>query len=262
MKRNLFLIILLLSAGIGFSQSEKTIVSSSGFTNTENLIDGTSAFCYQYTGTTAEIVVKIDISYITSFTIDLRDNYASHVKFYVSPDNSAYNYIGEVYDDFGEFTFNVNKYASYIKIVTDRGPGDIDLIELTELYVSGTQSKVYFTYDDAGNRIARELIVSGIADLKNTPGGQPQKFNLGGGTDILLYPNPTSGLLNFEIVGTDIGDSPKVSIKIFSISGSLVHEEDRQSGTFTIDLTNKQNGTYLLDVNVNGKARHFTVIKQ
>ena len=74
----------MLMAGKGFSQGEKTIVSSSGFTNPENLIDGTSAFCYQYTGTTGEIIVKIDISYITSFTIDIRDNYASTVEFYVS----------------------------------------------------------------------------------------------------------------------------------------------------------------------------------
>jgi hypothetical protein len=262
MRRNLFLIILMLYAGIGFSQSEKSIVSSLGFTNPGAIIDGTSAFCYQYTGTTAEIVVKIDISYITSFTIDLRDNYASHVKFYVSPDNSAYNYIGEVYDDFGEFTFNVNKYASYIKIITDRGPGDIDVIELIELYVSGTQSKVYFTYDDAGNRIARELIVSGIVDLKSTSEEQPQKFKLGKNTDILLYPNPTSGLLNFEVAVPEAGTGLEISAKVYSVTGSLVHDEKFNASAFNIDLTEEQNGTYLLDLTVNGKEKHFTIIKQ
>lgn len=262
MKRNLFLIILLLYAGIGFSQAGKTIVSSSGFTNTENLIDGTSAFCYQYTGVQSEIVVKIDISYITNFTIDVRDNYARHIKFYVSPDNTTYTYIGEVYDDFGESTFGVNQYASYIKIITDSGAEDIDIIELTELYVSGTQSKVYFTYDDAGNRKTRELIVSGIVDLKNTSEEQPRKFNLDLNSNVLLYPNPTAGMLNFEVAAPEEGTELEISAKVYSVTGSLVRDEKFNTSAFNIDLTGEQNGTYMLDLTVNGKEKHFTIIKQ
>jgi hypothetical protein len=262
MRRNLFLIILMLYAGIGFSQSEKSIVSSLGFTNPGALIDGTSAFCYQYTGAHSEIVVKTDLFYMTSFTIDIHQNYSTYVRFYVSPDNKTYTYIGEVFDEFGEYTFNVGQDASFIKIVSDRGAGNMYVIELTELYVSGTQKKVYFTYDDAGNRKTRELIVSGIVDLKNTSEEQPQKFKLDGDTDILLYPNPTSGLLNFEVAVPEAGTGMEISAKVYSVTGSLVHDEKFNASAFNIDLTGEQNGTYLLDLTVNGKEKHFTIIKQ
>ena len=57
---------------------------------------------------------------MTNFTIDVGDNYESTLQFYVSADNNTYTYIGQVHDEYGEYTYTVDQYASYVKIISQR----------------------------------------------------------------------------------------------------------------------------------------------
>lgn len=123
--------------------------------------------------------------------------------------------------------------------------------------------EIRYGYDAAGNRISRYVVETKASeDIEEFADAEPQDFKLDENTDIRLYPNPTSGLLSFEVINPEMQDNPEIQIKVYSVSGSLIREEEYQSASFTIDISDEQNGTYLLDMKVNGKQQNFTIIKQ
>ena len=75
--------------------------------------------------------------------------------------------------------------------------------------------------------------------------------NVGGDISITAYPNPTSGAV------TITGLTPGKTIRIYSITGSLVGTYTAQEEKMTINLDNLNSGMYFL--NFEGKA--ITVIK-
>ncbi len=81
-------------------------------------------------------------------------------------------------------------------------------------------------------------------------------------TNILLYPNPTSGTLN---VSFELMKEENVSLQVYNILGQTVYAQNtgRQSGEVTkqIALTNATPGIYLLQITVGDKviAQRFVV---
>lgn len=121
--------------------------------------------------------------------------------------------------------------------------------------------EISYGYDAAGNRISRYVIETKSTEEKNEI-SEPEDFKLDEKTDIRLFPNPTVGLLSFEIINPEMQDNPDIQIKVYSVNGTLIREEEFLTSSFTIDISDEQNGTYLLDMKVNGKKQHFTIIKQ
>ncbi len=127
---------------------------------------------------------------------------------------------------------------------------------------NGFAQEIGYGYDAAGNRISRYLIPTPKSAGTDDEVASPQEFKLDKDTDIRLYPNPTSGILNFEVINPELEDNPNVQIKIYSVDGTLLREEEYLITAFTIDITGERNGTYLLDMQVNGKKQYFTIIKK
>ena len=65
-----------------------------------------------------------------------------------------------------------------------------------------------------------------------------QKIN---NEEFKIYPNPTSGIINFKVENGN-------KILIFNILGELVKEEELIVDKQKVDLSNLQNGIYLLQV--------------
>ncbi len=77
------------------------------------------------------------------------------------------------------------------------------------------------------------------------------------GSDIKIYPNPTTGMLTIE-TGTD-----KASFSIFNMFGSLVKQQQLYGSINHSDISNLMPGTYIMKVVIdNGQQKVQLVIKR
>ena len=124
------------------------------------------------------------------------------------------------------------------------------------------QVTVSYTYDAAGRRIERNIIVLNSA---NTDLGDAQTKNAVltdslGNQKVLIYPNPTKGELKVEIQGyqKDI----KITINLYSLTGKLLQTQNPISNTFSLDLSGYATGTYLLKIVLGDKVSDWKIIKE
>ena len=92
----------------------------------------------------------------------------------------------------------------------------ISILFLLPLIVS-SQTIVNYTYDAAGNRIKREIVLS--RSMENTEKPLTETIS---SKSISIYPNPTAGLLKISISGWETTD--KCKFTIFSLKGALIQE--------------------------------------
>ena len=92
----------------------------------------------------------------------------------------------------------------------------ISILFLLPLIVS-SQTIVNYTYDAAGNRIKREIVLS--RSMENTEKPLTETLSR---KSISIYPNPTAGLLKISISGWETTD--KCKFTIFSLKCALIQE--------------------------------------
>lgn len=92
----------------------------------------------------------------------------------------------------------------------------ISILFLLPLIVS-SQTIVNYTYDAAGNRIKREIVLS--RSMENTEKPLTETLSR---KSISIYPDPTAGLLKISISGWETTD--KCKFTIFSLKGALNQE--------------------------------------
>jgi hypothetical protein len=70
-------------------------------------------------------------------------------------------------------------------------------------------------------------------------------------SDVRVYPNPSNGIFNIDIIGID---KENVSVIIQDMSGALVLKQENLSGNlFTIDMTRNSKGIYFVNVFIGNK---------
>lgn len=122
-----------------------------------------------------------------------------------------------------------------------------------EVYGQTPTAVLQLSYDDAGNRIKREVIALGpSARFVDTTKVYSQE-------DINLYPNPTRGEINIVMLNSD--DEISRTIEIYSSEGKLVLKEPLLSTSKVINLSNEKNGNYYLNIYGDGKRVSWKVVK-
>lgn len=133
----------------------------------------------------------------------------------------------------------------------------------------GFSQNVTYTYDDAGNRLTRALLViQKITSATNNIESVEKSVNCISGNKsitidnvvVKVSPNPNGG--RFDVTIDKPKQQTKVGIYLHSLNGTLVYEENKANTTNTINITNRENGTYILTVTVNGSKETWKVIKQ
>lgn len=118
-------------------------------------------------------------------------------------------------------------------------------------HVNGqTCTKIEFTYDDAGNRIQRELVVV------SCPGGDRETVS---NFPINVYPNPTLDKINISIPADSLFQN--YNIQLFDIKGQEVYASIASSLQMQIDVSNLGAGTYILRVTRGGKFATYNIKK-
>lgn len=123
---------------------------------------------------------------------------------------------------------------------------------------------VHFAYDNAGNRISREIVL----DPENK---QLINENLQSEANInnslllqdyliKIYPNPTQGSLNL-IIKDDLGGS-FASILVIDMNGKKLFETETSSMESIVDLSKQTKGVYVLQVKIGDKTSEWKIVKE
>lgn len=105
---------------------------------------------------------------------------------------------------------------------------------------------------DAGNDIVYVKVPT--ADLPACPTIITGIKNTVAATNLTLYPNPTSGILNINTIEV------KSSVEIFNVIGEKVYSNTIVKGNNVIDLSSLSNGAYFVKINSNNQITTKKVI--
>lgn len=125
-------------------------------------------------------------------------------------------------------------------------------------YIASAQS-VKYSYDNAGNRIKREIVMKTKApyeEVSTTTEYFSEKLSE---KDIRIYPNPTKGRLKIEIVGYE--NSDRCTLRILNVSGQQILSAHANSPCTELDISSKANGVYILYISLNNKETAWKIIK-
>lgn len=123
------------------------------------------------------------------------------------------------------------------------------------------QNRIKYTYDDAGNRLTRkkEIVVQTRGDLNN--GEEPSVYEEElSETKVIIYPNPTKGMLKVDISGVEQFENAQISL--YDLTGKLLQQWAGISQSNTIDLSERTPGMYIMQIAYNGKTSSWKIIKE
>ena len=106
-------------------------------------------------------------------------------------------------------------------------------------YAASAQS-VKYSYDNAGNRIKREIVMKAKSFYKET--------------------STTKGRLKIEIAGYE--NSDRCVLCIFNTSGQQILSTHASSPWTELDISSRANGIYILYISLNNKETTWKIIKK
>lgn len=131
-------------------------------------------------------------------------------------------------------------------------------IAVTGIATATNPEVARYTYDSAGNRVSREIII-GVA------GDEPQDIaasliDVMASKAVRIYPNPTDGNLTISI--DDYEESDQASFIIYDLSGVIVYDSKATGQASSVDISDCQSGIYILTIIINGNHSSWRVIKK
>lgn len=118
---------------------------------------------------------------------------------------------------------------------------------------------VKYSYDSAGNRIKREIVMNTKSSYKEASTAEYFSEMLSE-KNIRIYPNPTKGKLKIEIANYD--NSDRCIIRIVNASGQQILSTQSTSRWIELDISSRANGIYILYISLNKKESTWKIIKK
>ena len=125
-------------------------------------------------------------------------------------------------------------------------------------YAASAQS-VKYSYDNAGNRIKREIVMKTKSSYEETSTTECFSEMLLE-KNIRIYPNPMKGRLKVEIAGYESAD--RCILRIFNASGQQILSTHVSSSWTELDISSRANGIYILYISLNNKETTWKIIKK
>ena len=81
---------------------------------------------------------------------------------------------------------------------------------------------------------------------------------LDGGGEVIVYPNPTSGIVFVEISDMFV---QKAEVRVFDMTGrQILQYNDFKSNILSLDMSGFNSGIYYIHIDINGKALNKKLI--
>lgn len=139
-----------------------------------------------------------------------------------------------------------------------------------------TYAQVSYTYDNAGNRIKREITIDKSAEMSadSTLANEavvsnnsvaieftePALEEVFGELEVRLYPNPTKGAVYIQLNRMPHGGKPMV--EVWSPNGRLIGKSEITGQVTRINLWGKPSGMYILKTILGGNPVSWKIIKE
>lgn len=121
------------------------------------------------------------------------------------------------------------------------------------------QAEVEYSYDSAGNRITREIVLSQSSSRRENSDKEFYSDKLLEYT-IRIYPNPTKGNLQVDILG--VNNETIVNISMYDLNGRLIDKASINSGRAQFDLITQPTGVYIMKIKIEDKTTSWKIIKE
>lgn len=122
------------------------------------------------------------------------------------------------------------------------------------------QGKVGFAYDEAGNRVKREIVITRSVNAEDeSPKKSESYYDALGDRIVKISPN-SSGVINVSVLHmlpTDDG-----GIGVYAVSGTEVLKQRVTSAETVVDISNQPHGVYILRVIINGTSTTWKITKK
>ena len=124
---------------------------------------------------------------------------------------------------------------------------------------SMAQQRITYAYDDAGNRIKREIVLSRgkYASKKTIP--DASYYDSVGYQKIKISPSP-SGIIDVSFLHMKPSDSG--CIEVYSVGGEEIFRQDISSDKTEVDISGQPRGIYILRIIVNDKPTTWKITKE
>ena len=119
---------------------------------------------------------------------------------------------------------------------------------------------MYYYYDDAGNRIQRNIVTLQSAKPDSSDQNKKVFEDDLGNKKVLIYPNPTRGQLQIELIGYD--KETKTNLFLYNLSGALLMSKSITNSSEIIDLSIYTVGMYILKIVWGDKTSEWKIIKE
>ncbi len=145
------------------------------------------------------------------------------------------------------------------------------LITILTISCAAYTQNFTYTYDAAGNRIARVVVLPPSKSTLQNNGStnneteeeiaeeKTLKDKLGS-FDLLVYPNHTKGLVIVKICGEETIES--ATYNVYDVGGKQVANGTVASSMLLVNLSQQIAGTYNLRVTINDKQQSWKIIKK
>lgn len=132
-------------------------------------------------------------------------------------------------------------------------------IILFSIFQANSQTtKVGFEYDVDGNMKLRKIIEVGPQGAKRNEEAKPIEEKIGD-LKIVIYPNPTNGIMQLSISGLDTKQNNYY--QLYSSNGTLMMKNKIITALIDIDISSYNAGAYIIDIYLGDKVSYWKVIK-
>ncbi len=131
-------------------------------------------------------------------------------------------------------------------------------ILLSAVYSDIIAQTVQYSFDTSGNITSRKTITLRSAPLPSDSISMPDIFE-DMEINIRIHPNPTQGELAIEI--PDYEDNETLVFQLYDMNGRLLFNTEKTGSYINLDLSNYNNGIYILRLNRNGKDSTWRIVK-
>ena len=122
------------------------------------------------------------------------------------------------------------------------------------------QNTIYYSYDAAGNRVRREIVLNQQNAPQHPAPSAYYTDRLSADYRIKIHPNASDGIVRIEVLSN--GGSCEGTVTTYNASGMKVQACNVEDGNAYVNLVDSPKGVYILHVDIEGKTTDWKIIKK